>query len=147
MKKPVAGCFDGCLTLINYFLCMSSFLKKVSENTIWFKGINHSHLLNWVKNVLNSSSIVKLIFVNPHDAKLCAPLESRILFSFFFLRGAVLVFLKFCLSNTLTYFKYMNNLPQYLLVFEWYNFYLDTQNKQHETCIYLQHIFDMIDSI
>lgn len=80
-------------------------------------------------------SIVKLIFVNPHDAKLCALLESRVFFSFWFFGGAVLVFLKFCLSNTLTYFKLMNNLPQYLLLFESYNFYLDTHNKQHETYI------------
>lgn len=90
-------------------------------------------------------SIVKLILF-------CQPTQSQTLCStwkqgFGFFGGNGISFTEFCLSNTLTYFKLMNNLPQFLLVFESYNFYLDTHNKQHETYRYLQHIFDMIDTI
>lgn len=56
MKKIVVGCVE-CLFYFNYLfycLCMFLFLKKVRENIIWFKGINYSYLLNWVKNVFNS---------------------------------------------------------------------------------------------
>lgn len=114
-KKTVAGCVE-CLPYFNYLfycLCMSSFLKKVRENTIWFKGINHSHLLNWVKNVLNSSFVdCKTEICQPTRRQIvCSTWKQGFLFFLvFFFGGAVLVFLKFCLSNPLTYFKLMNNL-------------------------------------
>lgn len=92
-KKTVAGCVE-CLPYFNYLfycLCMSSFLKKVRENTIWFKGINHSHLLNWVKNVLNSSFVdCKTEICQPTRRQIvCSTWKQGFLFFlvFFFWRG------------------------------------------------------------